>query len=554
MDVLAPLIVFLCRTAAGYLLGAGQYLYARRVAEWGLHLTPDSAELWALRGRILLHTAAVGPRGRVDPAPLLEEARAAYARALELQPDAPEVRREHGLTLQNLAWVLAVGGGGGVRADLLTEAAAEYSRVLEQQPRRADVWHERAMARAGLRADRPEAEARDWLEAARADLDRSLELRPHAVEVVLHRAELLSDLAAIHARAGRRAEAVQLHRGALEDAARALRLRPDWPPLLLRQALEAAALARLGDDPQGRTDLAIAAAGGVLRQQPRTVPGLLARADARVTAACRLCARGDARAAMVWRQALTDLDAAADTAGVRGRELILALRAAARAEWAAAQDRSGETGAALHIWEEALAEFERAVDDDPAEVRRLAGRAEVLARLAERAADPARAAGLRTRALEDYDQILARVGDDPEARAGRLELRCRPGAPEGELRAAVQEAEGALDLHPEHERLRTARRRALIALAATLGQGPERDGLLGGAARECARSLAAGSEDPLAHYDHARILFLRGEAVAAYAALEQALHLAPGLRETARRDPVWGPVAEGAGFRRLVGD
>jgi len=553
MDVFAQLLAFLSRTLAGYLLGAGQVIPARRTAEWGLRYVPGSADLWALRGRILLHAVAVGPRRRGDAAELLEEARAAYARALELRPDDSELRREHGLVLQNLAWVLALSTDGRARPDLLVTAAGEYTRVLERQPRRADVLHERAMARAGMRAGLADAEARGWLDAARADLDRSLELRPHAAEVVLHRAEVLADLAGIHARAGRRAEELQLRRAALADCTRALKLRPGWPPLLLRQAMEATALARLGDDPLERTDLAIAAAAAVLRDHPRQVPAMLARADARVAAACRLCARGDARAAMVWRQAATDIDAAADTAGVRGREEILALRASARAEWAEAQDRAGDGRVAVAAWEESLAEYDRAVDDDPTEVRRLTGRAQVLSRLADRTADPDRTAQFRRRALEDFGQVLALHADDAAALAGRVDVRCRLGAEEAELRAAVDEAERAHGLHPEHGQVRTALRRALIALAAALGDGTEREGTLSAAERECAQALASDADDPAVHYDHARILFLRGQAAAAYAALEQAIHLAPGMRDTARRDPIWAPVAGGAGFRRLVG-
>lgn len=553
MDVFAQLVAFLSRTLAGYLLGAGQFLPARRTVEWGLRSVPDSPDLWALRGRILLHAAALGQRRRRDAAELLEEARTAYARSLELRADDPEVRREHGLVLQNLAWALGAGAGARVRPDLLLSAAAEYTRVLERQPRRADVLHERAMARAGMRADLPDGEARGWLDAAREDLDRSIELRPHAAEVVLHRAEVLADLAGLHARAGRRSEELQLRRLSLADCTRALRLRPDWPPLLLRQALEATSLARLGDDPQAHADLAIAAAGAVLREHPRQVPALLARADARVAAACRLCARGDARGSMVWRQAVTDLDAAADTAGLRGREVIEALRASARAEWAEAQDRAGDGPGAVAAWGEALAEYDRAVDDDPAEVRRLTGRAQVLCRLAERDADPEGAARLRRRALEDFGQALALQADDALALAGRVDALCRPGADAAELRAAVGEAEHACTLHPDHDRVRAARRQALIALAAAVAGGPEQDDVLDAAGRECARALAAYADDPAVHYDHARILFLRGQAAAAYAALEQAIHLAPGMRDTARRDPVWAPVADGAGFRRLVG-
>ena len=137
------LLTFVTRTLAGYLLGAEQVLAARRTAEWGLRHVPGSADLWVLRGRILLRTAAVGQRRRGDAAELLEEARAAYARALELRPQDAEARREHGLVLQNLAWVLATAAGGRGRPDLLTGAVDEYTRVWLQKPCRQSVLHRR---------------------------------------------------------------------------------------------------------------------------------------------------------------------------------------------------------------------------------------------------------------------------------------------------------------------------------------------------------------------------------------------------------------------------
>ena len=552
--MLIQLLVLLIRTLTGYLLAAGQVLSARHTVEWGLRLAPASADLWSLRGRILLRLTAGGTRWRGDAAQLLEEARTAYARAADLRPRDPEIWREHGLVLQNLAWVLAVRGGGTPRPDLLGAAAAEYTRVLDVQPRRAEVLHERAMTRAGLRAGLPDAEALGWLEAALADLDRSLDLRPHAPEVALHRAEVRSDLAGIHHRAGRKALEVDLRRAGLEDCARALRLRPGWQPLLLRQGREATALAAMGDDPAKNGDLAIAATTTVLREQPRHLQALIARSQARVAAACRLCVQGDARAALVWRQALTDLDAALEAAGLRGREEIIALRGGALAQWAEAQDRAGDGVAAREAWQAAVEAFDQAVDDDPADARRLAGRAAALACLADRAEPVEQAVQLRRRAVLDFGQALALRPDDAAALAGRAMARCGPVATAAEARQALGEADHALTLYPEHAGVRGARRHCLLALIVALPSGPERGDVLATTLGECALGLAAAPTDPLAHYDHARVLFLSGRAAEAYRALEQAIHLAPGLRLTARRDPVWGPVAAGAGFRRLIGE
>ena len=555
VDAFTELLVFAVRTVSAYLLGAGQALLARRFVEWGLHQAPGSAQLWALRGRILLRAAAARPgdRGPGGVLATLEEARTAYARAEELDPGDPELWREHALVLQNLAWALAAQQGARPRPDLLEAAAAQYGRVLAAQPRRAEVLHERAMTHVGMRAALDDKEAQPWLEAALADLDRSLELRPHAPEACLHRAEVRGDLATIAHRAGTPAVEARLRQQALADCAGALRLRPSWAPPLLRQAMEATALARLGDNPADRADLAIAGATAVLQAQPRNLAALVARADARVVAACRLAQQGDARGALVWRQALADLDSAIDTAGWRGREDVLALRGEARGEWAEALERAGDVSGALQAWGEALADLERAVDDDPASARRLLARARALAALARLQDGEATAQTRRGRAVEDCSQVLAVRPDHPAALVARALARCGPQSPAEEGRAALADAERVLTLHPGHRGGLAARRRALVTVALALPAGEERTAALNEATAACALALASDAQDAAAHYDQARVLFLSGRVAAAYAALEQAVHLAPGTRQVARRDPVWTPVVDGAGFRRLVG-
>ncbi len=552
VKVWSPLVVFVTRTLSGYLWEAHQVLGARRAVEWGLRHEPDSAELWALRGRVLLHTAQLGRTRPQDTVQLLEEARVSFARALERRPSDTEARREHGLALQNLAWLLGSSHHGVPPRDLLLTAVQEYSAVLERQPRRADVLHARATAQVGLCPGLSDAEALDRLRAARADLDQSLTLRPHAPEVVLHRAEVLGTMAGIHEHQGERSSALELRRAALADSAWALRLQPGWVPALLHQAIEASALAGAGDDPESNADLAITDATEVLRIQPRHVPATLVRAQARTTAACRFALQTDARAPLVWQQALGDYDAATQAINVRDHEEIVALRAQARVEWAEALERGNNNMEAHAALEEALAEYDQAVDDDPASVARLLGRAHVLNRLAEQDDDPQRRALLRHRALDDFTQVLALHPDHPAALAGRIQSLCSADADRETATQAMAMVEQAYAAQPNEPLLRTARRRALITFAVISEPGPERERALTAAEQECIAALEGDAMSADAHYDHARILFLQGQVTQAYAALEQAVHLAPGLRAVARRDPVWASVAEATGFHQLV--
>jgi len=377
----------------------------------------------------------------------------------------------------------------------------------------------------------------------------------YAPEAVFHRAEIAGELARTHRRAGRRAAEARCYHRTLDDCERALQQRPGWAAALLVRSMAATGLARLGDDPPRHTDLAIGSAGRVLERDPRNVQAILVRADARVTAACHLAAESDARAALVWRQAVADLESAVDAVGLRGREEVIAVRAGARGEWAGTQRRVGALDAARDAWVRALEDYERAVDDDPADADRLAGRGRVLAALAELALLDGRgdeAAERRRRAFDDFGQALALRPADPNLVAARAELLAGPASSSGEARAALAELEGVLPATPDHEGARLARRHVLLRLACVAAPGEERTRWLAAALADCELALRVRPEDAGAHYDHARALFLTGQPKEAYAALEQALGRAPGLRHTARRDPVWAPVAEAEGFRRLV--
>jgi tetratricopeptide (TPR) repeat protein len=494
----------------------------------------------------------MGPRRLGDAVALLEEADAAYAQAVAARPREWELHRQRGLTLLRLAWAGEAQEPGSSREELLRAAVAEMSAVLAAQPRRADVLHERGMAHASLRVGRPDAEAEQALQLALADLDASLRLRPHAHETVFHRAELCLELARLHRRAGRRAAEKAAAAAALEGCAVLLRARPGWEPALLLRALAATALARLGEDPASHTDLAISSASAVLEHDPRHARALLVRAEARVIAACRLALESDARAGLVWRQALADLESASDAVGLRGREDVGALRAGARGEWGMAQWRAGALDGARDAWMRALQDFDRAVDDDPADADRLTGRARVQAGLAELAARPEERAERRRRACEDLAQAALLRPGDPTLIALRASLLAAPGAAPDGAPGALAEVEEALGRAPDHPGLRAARRRLLLSLVQEAPPGEERARLLAAALAECERALREEPGDPEAHYDHARALFLGGRPAEAYAALEQAIRHAPGLRHTARHDPVWAPVAGAEGFRQLV--
>lgn len=557
VDVLSSVMVMAIRALTGYLLGARQLVTARHLVDWGLRNAAGSADLWALRGQIFLRTAgAVTHARQSDLVALLEEAEAAYTRAEELRPDQLEVVHERGLTLLRLGWALTGRGTGAPRPDLLTAAVAEFTRVLEAHPRRAEVYHERAMAHATLRSGLPDRDGLGWLEKAAADLDASLRLRPHSPEALFHRAEVCSEIGRLHRRAGRRAAEAEYRRRSLEDCSRALELRRHWEAPMLLRAMESAALTRLGQQPALRTDEAISDLGRILEREPRNAQAILVRADVRVATASHFARQGDARGTMVWRQALTDLEAAMDAVGLRGREDVVAVRAAARAEWAEGLRHAGDLDGARDAFQRSLDDYERAVDDDPADIERLAGRARTFAGLAELTVREDLAAERRIRAVEDLDQALALRPGDPQLIAARAEFRTRRGTAPEQIRAALAEVDEALALAPEHESLRGARRRLLVVLAGDSGGGleaEERLEWLAAALTECESALRRNPEDAQAHYDQARVLFLAGRPAEAYAALEQALGKEPGLRHIARRDPVWEPVAQAEGFRRLVG-
>ncbi len=547
------LVAALARVAAGYLLGAGNYASARHVLDWGLRHAPDDPELHALRGQCCLRTAALlGPRRLPDAIGFLEEAESAYGRAVAARPQDWELHRQRGLTLLRLAWARESREPGSPQGDLLRQAVGEMTAVLEAQPRRADVRHERGMAWASLRVGVPDAEAEGALRHALEDLDVSLRMRPHAHETQFHRAELSLELARLHRRAGRRAAEKAAAAAALDGCARLLQARPGWEPALLLRALAAAALARLGEDPADLTDLAISSASAVLEQDPRHARALLVRAEARVITACRLALQSDARAGLVWRQALADLESASDAVGLRGREDVGALRAGARGEWGLAQRRAGALDGARDAWIRALEDFDRAVDDDPVDADRLTGRARVQAGLADLASRPDEGAERRRRAFEDLEQAAAIRPGDPNLLALRAALVASPGALPEEVGAALREVDAALEGAPEHAALHESRRRLLLRLAMEAPSAEERARHLAAALGECERAVREEPGDPQAHYDHARALFLGGRPAEAYAALEQAIRAAPGLRHTARRDPVWAPVADADGFRHLV--
>ncbi len=547
MDWITRCAARFVRTAAGYLLATGHPDAARRWVEWGLEQAPDDGALWRLRGTLLFQTAgaAAAAQAKREADAWIADAHEAYARAESLSPDEAEIWREHALVLQNLARTLPQPDEAEPRAELLGQAVERYDRVLAAQPRRADVLHERALALAALHEDAPDREAIAGFQRSLEDLDRSLELRPHAPDAVQHRAQIASTLASLYQRSGRRAAEIRLRRLCLSDCARALRNRPGWQAPLLLRAVEATRLARLGDTPAERTDEAIAAASEVLTDQPRHVAAALVRADARVAAACALRARSDARATLVWRQALADLATAESAAGVREVEVVATTRAAAWVEWGDALDRAGERRAALDAWREALAIYDRVVDDDPTDAARLAGRGGTHLRLAEIGE-----ASHLPAALEDFGQALAHRPADPGILAGLAEAQRLGATDAAELGAALASADRALDAAPEHAEARAARRHALLA-AAMRDAHPD-PAVLEAALQECQWAVGGRPDDPRARYDLACALFLSGRTADAHAALEQALAAAPGLRRRAVQDPVWRTVVAEDGFRRLL--
>ena len=537
----------LIRAAADYLFATGHLDAARRWVEWGLEQAPDDGELWRLRGALLLQAAgaAASAHAQRDADTCIADAHAAYAKAESLCLDDAEIWREHALVLQNLARTLPEPSDAEERAAILRQAVERYDRVVAAQPRRADVLHERALALAALHEETPAHEAVAGLQRSLEDLDRSLELRPHAPDAVQHRAQIASALASLHQRSGRRAAEIRLRRLCLSDCARALRDRPGWQAPLLLRAVEATRLARLGDTPAERTDEAIAAASEVLADQPRNVAAALIRADARVAAACALRARNDARASLVWRQALADLATAEAAAGIREVEVVATTRASAWVEWGDVLERAGERQAAVDAWGQALAMYDRVVDDDPTDTSRLFGRAGTHLRLSEIGETDH-----LPKALDDFDQARTQAPNNPAILAGLAEAQ-RLAATDAEgLAQALASAAQALNAAPDHPAARAARRHSLLA-AALQGEHPDPD-VLESALQECRWAVGGRPDDPRARYDLACALFLSGRTVEAHTALEHALTAAPGLRRRAAQDPVWQPVVSEDGFRRLL--
>ncbi len=537
---------FILRTLAGYLAAAGQFDPAIRLLDWTVRRWPRQADAWALRGQIFLRWAS-GPRaGRAVPH-LLEAAAEAYGRAEELRPDLLEARRERGLSLLRLAWLSAKGDGSPDPRALLETAIGEYAQVLRAQPRRADVHHERAMARAALRPWVPPAQGQGLLEAALADLDESIRLRPHAGEAIFHRAEVSAELARLYHARGRWRDEQRLRRQCVEDHRRVRQMRPDWLLPLLLQAMEQTALAKLGDDAGERLRQAIDNASSILAREPRNAQAALVRADARLAAACRFADQGDERARLVWKQAEADFQSAIAMVGLRNREEVQAAFAQAQATWAEALHHTGAPGEGLQLWREALDGLDRAVDDDPRDTHRLLARADVLVHLATHAAD---GADLRLQqALADLQTVLESEPESPRALALRALGRLGEG---GDAQAVLADVRQARRLAPEDQRILAAERKILLRLAPA-AEGDTRAALLHHVLANCTEALGLRADDARVHLDQARALHLAGRAQGAYAALEQALRLAPALRHEVRKDPVWADVSHGDGFKRLVG-
>lgn len=545
VDPIALVTSFLIRTLAGYLAAAGQFDAALRLLEWSERRWPRRADIWALRGQILLRWSGGARAGRAMRH-LLEGAADAYRHAEELRPDLLEVRRERGLALLRLAW-LGAHADAHPPPDLLQAAIAEYDEVLRGHQRRADVLHERAMARAGLRAALPPQEGVALLEQALADLDASIALRPHAGEAIFHRAELHAELARLFHRLGRWSDERRMRLACAADHAHVRQLRPDWLLPLMLEAVEHTALARLGDNPGERLRQAIDAASTVLAREPRNAQATLVRAEARLEAARRFGDADDERAPMVWKQAEADYESAMTLVGLRNREEVQAVFAQAQATWAGVLAQTGRHPEARQLWTQALEGLERAVDDDPRDLTRLLARADVRLRLA--AMDPEGAGELCAQALGDIGAVLELDAGAASALALRAEARLLAGM---EAPPILADIEHARQLAPEDGRILAAERRILLGLARRQ-TGDARAFLLRGVLQNSEFALQLRADDARAHLDQARALQLAGRAQAAYAALEQALRLAPGLRHEVRQDAIWADVAQGAGFRRLVG-
>jgi tetratricopeptide (TPR) repeat protein len=403
------------------------------------------------------------------------------------------------------------------------------------------------MARAALRQWVPAHEGISLLERAVADLDESVRLRPHAGETLFHRAEIGAELARLYHARGRWGDERRLRLQSAEDHGRVRHMRPDWLLPILLQAAEYTALARLGDEPGDRLREAIDNASAVLTREPRNAQAALVRADARLAAACRFGDADDERARLVWKQAEADFESATAMVGLRNREEVHAVFAQAQATWADVLSHTGAPEEARQLWMAALTGLERAVDDDPRDPGRLLARADVLLHLAALAPD---AAGeRRQQALGDIQAVLEQDPESAAAFALRAVARLETGTDAADVLGDVGRARR---LAPEDGRILASERRVLLRLAAS-ATGDDRAMLLHQLLENCAASLRLRPDDARTHLDQARALHLAGRAQAAYAALEQALRLAPGLRHAVRSDPVWADVAHGDGFRRLVG-
>jgi tetratricopeptide (TPR) repeat protein len=160
-------------------------------------LTPDHAEAWNLRGRILLELSA------------FESALASFDRVLRGQPGQPDALANRGDGLRLL----------GRAAD----AGAAYRQALERQPS-----HARALNGLGLLA----AEAGQWPDALRQH-DRAIAASPHLAEAHNGRGVALAGLGE--------------HAAGLASLARALALRPRYLDALVNTGNTLRRMGRLED-------------------------------------------------------------------------------------------------------------------------------------------------------------------------------------------------------------------------------------------------------------------------------------------------------------------
>ncbi len=142
-----------------------------------LVLDPDHVRAFLSRGRTLVRLGqALEALGR-DPRAVYEQARTDLDETLRRGPDLAAARAVRGLLH------LLIGQRAPDRAaagEAFTRALADLDEALRAQPADPRTWHGRGQTRIRLlqlEIDRVRA-ARRWAQAARADLDRALELDP----------------------------------------------------------------------------------------------------------------------------------------------------------------------------------------------------------------------------------------------------------------------------------------------------------------------------------------------------------------------------------------